>query len=135
MKIKVYFIELLIVVIGTCFALAAQVTSNVLRRTLLIQASETGTAFTIEVDRRQYVVTAKHIVGKLPNDAQSTIQVRKKAGWSPLKVWIFKCDDPVDIAVLVAASQLTVDYPLEPTSNGMMVGQDAYFVATHMVTP
>jgi len=43
----------------------AQVTSNVLLRTLLIAIPgtkwvPTGTAFTIDVDGRQYLVTAKH---------------------------------------------------------------------------
>lgn len=115
---------LMIVATPSC----GQVTSNVLRRTLLIQASEGGTAFTIEVDGRQYLITAKHVVGKLPNEAESTIQVRKKNGWAPLKVTVFKCDDPVDIAVLVPPAQITVNFALEPTSNGMMAGQDAYFV-------
>ena len=105
-----------------------QITSNVLLRTFLIQASEIGTAFTIEVDGRQYLITAKHIVKKLPNEAASTIQVRKKNGWSPLVVKVFKCDDPVDIAVLVPPEQLTVNYSLEPTSKGLELGQDAYFV-------
>jgi hypothetical protein len=107
-----------------------QVPSNILLRTLLIQTqpSVAGTAFTIDVDGRQYLITAKHVVAKLPDAASSTIQVRKKNGWSPLKVTVFKCDDPVDIAVLVPPSQVTVNFPLEPTSAGMLVGQDAYFV-------
>lgn len=105
-----------------------QVTSNVLRRTLLIQASMVGTAFTIEVEGRQYLITAKHVVGKLPNEAESTIQVRKKNGWAPLKVTIFKCDDPVDIAVLASSKQITVNFALEPASKGMLAGQEAYFV-------
>ena len=105
-----------------------QVTSNVLLRTLLIRASEGGTGFTIEVDGRQYLITAKHVVGKLLNESVSTIQVRKKNDWSPLKVTVFKCDDPVDIAVLVPPAQITVNYPLEPTSKGMFAGQEAYFV-------
>ena len=60
-------------------SVTAQVTSNVLRRTLLIQASETGTAFTIDIDGRQYIITAKHIVKGLPSDTQSTIQIGRKA--------------------------------------------------------
>jgi Trypsin-like peptidase domain len=111
-----------------------QVTSNVLKRTFLIQValsqvkSEFGTAFTIDVDDRQYIVTAKHVVNTLPNEADSTIQILTKNGWSPLKVKVFKCDDPVDIAVLVPSAQLTVSYPLEPSSVGLEVGEDAYFI-------
>jgi hypothetical protein len=60
-----------------------QVTSNVLMRTFLIQValskekSEFGTAFTIDVDGRQYIITAKHVVNTLPNEADSTIQIPK----------------------------------------------------------
>jgi hypothetical protein len=41
---------------------------------------------------------------------------------------IFKCDDPIDIAVLIPPEQLTVNFPLEPTSAGLMYGQDVYFM-------
>ena len=41
---------------------------------------------------------------------------------------MYKCEDPVDIAVLIPPKQLTVDYPLEANSKGMLAGQDAYFV-------
>jgi S1-C subfamily serine protease len=106
-----------------------QVTSNVLLRTLLIQASDKlGTAFTIDVDGRQYLITAKHVVGMFQDGAVSTIQVRKKNGWTPLKVTVFKCDGAVDIAVLVPPAQVTVNFPLEPSSVGMVAGQEAYFV-------
>jgi S1-C subfamily serine protease len=105
-----------------------QVTNNVLLRTFPIQASEFGTTFTIEVDGRQYLITAKHVVEKLPNEAASTIQIREKNGWVPLSVTVFKCDDPADIAVLVPPAQLTVSYSLEPESKGLELGQDAYFV-------
>ncbi len=107
----------------------AQVTSNVLRRTFLILvSSKTGTAFTIEVDGRQYLITAKHVVESLPNEQESTIKVLRKNGLVDLKVTVFKCDDPCDIAVLVPPRQLTINYSLEPASNGMVLGQDAYFI-------
>jgi Trypsin-like peptidase domain len=105
------------------------VTANVLRRTLLIKvASGYGTAFTIEVDNRQYIVTAKHVVNSVPDQAESTIHILNKSGWSPVRVKIFKCAEPVDVAVLVPPEQITVNFSLEPTSVGLMVGQDAYFV-------
>jgi len=106
-----------------------QVPASVLTRVLLIQVGDVlGSAFTIDVDGRQYIVTAKHVVEKLPNEAASTIQVRRKNSWAPLSVTVFKCDDPVDIAVLVPPAQVTVNLPLEPTSKGLFDGQDAYFV-------
>lgn len=107
----------------------SQIPSEVLTRVLLIQVGDVyGSGFTIDVDGRQYIVTAKHVVEKLPNEAASTIQVRNKNSWAPLSVTVFKCDDPVDIAVLIPSAQVTVNLPLEPTSKGLFLGQDAYFV-------
>ncbi len=105
-----------------------QLTSNVLRRVLQIQATEGGTAFTIEVDHKQYLVTAKHIVSGLTDKTESRIKLHRKSGWTDLNVRVFKCDDPVDIAVLVPPTQLTVNYELEPTGVGLAIGQDSYFV-------
>ncbi len=80
----------------------AQLTSNVLRRVFLIKVDNNeGTAFTIEVDGRQYVVTAKHMVTSTANGAKTTVRMMRKDGWKALKVTVLKCDDPVDIAVLV----------------------------------
>ena len=61
-----------------------QLTSNVLRRVLQIQATEGGTAFTIEVDHKQYLITAKHIVSGLADKSESKIKVHKKSGWEDL---------------------------------------------------
>jgi hypothetical protein len=111
-----------------------QVTSDVLMRTFAIELalskgkSEHGTAFTIDVDGRQYIITAKHVVNTLPDEADSNIQILTTNGLSTLKVKVFKCDEPVDIAVLVPPTQLTVSYPLEPSSVGLELGQDAYFI-------
>lgn len=41
---------------------------------------------------------------------------------------IFRCDDPIDIAVLIPPEQLTITFPLEPTAKGMQYGQDMYFI-------
>jgi S1-C subfamily serine protease len=86
----------------------------------------TGSSFTIEVDGRQYLITAKHVVAGLkPED---TIQIRKGEEWSSVKVKVLRCDEPIDIAVLVPPVQLTVTFPLEPTTDKVLFGQDAYFV-------
>lgn len=116
-----------------CFG---QVTSNVLLRTLLIAVPgagaaasvPTGTAFTIDVGGREYLITAKHVVSTLNDGAEGIIAIKTKAGWSREKVTVFKCRDPVDIAVLIPPTQLTIDFPLEASSVPVEVGQDVYFV-------
>lgn len=85
-----------------------------------------GTAFTIEVDDRQYLITAKHVVAGLKGE--DAVQIRNGDQWSPFKVKVLRCDDPIDIAVLVPPVQLTVTFPLEPTMEGLQFAQDMYFV-------
>lgn len=85
----------------------------------------TGTSFTVDVDGRQYLITAKHIVATLKDE--DTVRIRRGDEWIPIKVKVFRCDDPIDIAVLVASTQLTVDFPLEPTMASIRFGQDHVF--------
>jgi hypothetical protein len=63
----------------------AQIAGNVTNRVFLIKArSMTGTAFAIEVDGRQYLITAKHVVREIENG--EVIQISKDGIWSPLNV-------------------------------------------------
>jgi hypothetical protein len=104
----------------------AQLTMNVYDRVLMIRVGTSyGTGFTLDVDGRQYLVTAKHVVAGLA--AEGTLLIYRHDAWMPLPVKILRCDDPVDIAVLVPPSQLTVNLPLEATMKGVRYGQDMYF--------
>jgi trypsin-like peptidase len=105
----------------------AQITTNVLSRVLMIQIGAIqGTSFTIEVDEKQYLITAKHLVTAL--NSEDTVQIRKDDHWLPVKVKVFRCDDPIDIAVLVPPAQITVHFPLEPTIEGIRLSQDVFFL-------
>jgi S1-C subfamily serine protease len=106
----------------------AQVTSNVLLRILLIKTDAgTGTAFTLDIDGRQYVVTAKHMVKGLTG--QQTIFLREKGEWSPLPVTIFPCAGAADIAVLIPPGVLTKSDPLEPAAaRNVFVTQEVFFI-------
>jgi S1-C subfamily serine protease len=82
-----------------------QVTANVFERVLNVRVNAgtpreaTATAFTIDVDGREYLITAKHVVAGLKEDDKIDIYQNDK--WASLPVKIFRCDDPVDIAVLI----------------------------------
>jgi hypothetical protein len=120
-------LRLLVVFFIFAAVVNAQVTGNVINRVFLVRGpSEAGTAFTIEVDGRQYVVTAKHVVKGMKDD--DTIQIQKNDQWSPITVKVLRCDDPVDIAVLVPPSQLSTSFPLEPSSAGMWFGGENFFL-------
>jgi hypothetical protein len=84
-----------------------------------------GSSFTIDIDGRQYLITAKHVVSTLKE--KDTVDVWASDKWIPVTVDVFRCDGSVDIAVLIPPEQLTVSFPLEPTIVGMRFAQDVYF--------
>lgn len=104
------------------------VTSNILNRTLFIRAADYGSAFVIDIDDVEYIVTAKHL---LPKDTQiSTIQIRRNSSWTtyPVKE-IGRALGEIDIAVLKAEGRLTNGYyPAPADMGGLSLGQDVHFV-------
>jgi S1-C subfamily serine protease len=110
----------------------AQVTSNVFERVLNVRVNAgtphegTATAFTVDVDGREYLITAKHVVQGLKD--KDKIDVFMDGDWSPLDVDIFRCEGSVDIAVLIPPHQLTVNFDLPFENKSFYVGQDAYFL-------
>jgi len=110
----------------------AQVTDHVMNRILPLSVGGrtglTGTAFTLDVDGREYLVTAKHMVGKLKNKGAIEISVGADL-WEPIDVAVYRCEGDADIAVLIPPRQLTEKISLEPIGDQPLArdGQDMYF--------
>lgn len=104
------------------------ITTNAIQRTFHIKVGDsTGTCFTIDVDNKQYLVTAKHIVSDLADT--SNIEIFHEQQWKNIEVTIVgHCDGEIDISVLTTNLQISPTHPLEPTSAGMTYGQDVYFL-------
>ena len=102
-------------------------TTNVLQRTFQIKFGENiGTCFTIDVDGRQYIVTARHVLEGIQQ--KDSIDIYHKGIWKTLKTeiaWLSQSEQ--DIAILSPEFQISQTHTLEPTSAGMMLGQDVYF--------
>ncbi|MBM4145834.1 MAG: trypsin-like peptidase domain-containing protein [Nitrospira sp.] len=130
MKIfKVLFCFLVLSLFYSVVNSTAQVTSNVYTRVLKIQVGKnTGTAFTLDVDGRQYLVTAKHVIADLKQE--DSINIYRDNQWSLTPVKVLRCEEPIDIAVLIPQKQLTSTLPLEATSESqqIIIGQEVYFV-------
>ncbi len=102
------------------------VTSNVINRVLNIKiGNRRGTGFTIEVDGRQYLITAKHVTGE------------EKVGWIEIEQekWVGLDVKTVgiggigrDVAVLAADRKLTTAHEIDIGSNGITIGQDIRFL-------
>ena len=104
------------------------VTANVIHRTFhILRATSRGTAFTLDRGGRQYLVTARHVVEGIVSG--ESISILHGERWDTVYievVGIGKGD--VDVAVLSCPQQLSPMHPLEPTSAGLVYGQQAYFL-------
>lgn len=127
-KVYYIFISLCILVISGLSFSQDVATNEIYYRVFKIKYhSMTGSSFTIDVDGRQYLITAKHIL----RSAKSfdTIQVFHDHQWKDMPVQIFVSNnDSIDIAVIVLPVQISPSKPVVgATANGMAGGQDAYF--------
>ncbi|HBG62155.1 MAG: hypothetical protein A2Y03_00515 [Omnitrophica WOR_2 bacterium GWF2_38_59] len=99
-------------------------TSNVLQRVLMVKFNNSqGTAFTIEVDDRQYLVTAKHLVKKIKNKDKLMIFYDKK--WMEIEVKVIEIQEPnYDVAVLAVDLQLSHVYEVVYGLQGIALSQE-----------
>ncbi len=119
-----------IVLLLTPSMVFAQVTTNVFLRVFRIQSGDhAGTAFTVEVDGQQYVITARHNLTK-PDEANVDIELFLTDGvWHSFKARaIYPENKSVDIVALDVGQKVTIEWPFEPTPDDIVLGQQVYFV-------
>ncbi|HUF11277.1 MAG TPA: serine protease [Rhodothermales bacterium] len=104
------------------------VTNNVLTRVFQIRyAGQLGTAFTLDVDNRQYLITARHVVENI--GAEGEIELRREEGWHKIKVRSIEVKPAkVDIAVLAPSVVVSPSLPLAAGMDGLYVSQQVAFV-------
>ena len=107
------------------------ITANVIHRVFYIKwGTDAGTAFTIDVGGRQYLVTARHVVQGL--QAKAEIDLFSNGDWETLPVHLIgHGSKDTDISVLAPSRRLTpADLPMEPMTKGkgLIYGQDVHFL-------
>ena len=104
------------------------VPKNVLQRTFRIMyGNGTGTAFTIDVDGKQYLVTAHHVIENIKDT--DSISIYHEQQWKQIPTRLVGIGSPdFDIAVLALPYQISPTYPLTPTTAKIFLGQDIYFL-------
>lgn len=102
------------------------ITANIYNRVFFIRAAEYGTAFVIDVENRQYLITAKHLV----SETQTSALIFLHRKWSEFPVTLIGMGaGEVDIAVYRLEILLCPPgFPLEASLDGIVIGQDAYFL-------
>ncbi len=134
----------LLVCVLCCFDVAAQSaqpTNNILFRTLMIKyKNEAGTMFSINVDDREYWLTAKHILtgrksgpaGEF-SDKTVSLDVLDPIGdaikWNSVQFAVIDPGKDIDIVVLVPNIKLQdVGIPSLKVSSSMGIGQECSFL-------
>ncbi|WP_082877416.1 S1 family peptidase [Comamonas thiooxydans] len=103
-------------------------TFNVYDRVFFVRGVDYGTAFTIDVDQRQYLVSAKHVVGNKAEDV-AALKIFMNKTWKDIPVdFVGSGNGEVDITVVAPKERLSPPHPLEPTTAGIVLSQDVFFV-------
>ena len=107
------------------------ITANVFRRTFFIRfKNSTGTAFTIDVEKKQYLVTARHVCIGVGDDDKIGIFHDGQFEEMTVKVVGLGSTDEIDtdVAVFALENQISPSFPMVATSEGLVWGQDVYFL-------
>lgn len=102
--------------------------TNVYQRVLHIgYGSSIATCFTVDVDNKQYLVTAAHVVKGIAK--KDNIQISSQGNWNKVPCELVgMAQEPVDIAVLALPEQITPSHSLPATSGNLILAQDMYFL-------
>ena len=88
---------------------------------------DVGTAFAIEVDERQYIVTAKHLT--VPGHQPTSLEIDYKGRFRDIPCrFVGYGEGDSDVVVLAASQQLAPGYPTSPSRAGLGLSQDVYFL-------
>jgi hypothetical protein len=122
-------------------AQSAQPTSNILFKTLMIKSkTEAGTMFSIDVDDREYWLTAKHILtGRRSGPAgefsekTASLDVLDPIGraikWNSIQFAVIDPGKDIDIVVLIPNTTLQeIGIPSLKVSSSMGIGQECSFL-------
>lgn len=105
------------------------ITANFIHRIFRIKCGDSvGTGFVVDVDGKQYLVTAKHVIQAF--DTTVGLEVFSNDVWVPVPAnLVAHGEGGVDISVLAPSSAMTPpNLPVIVGSDGVVYGQDVYFL-------
>jgi hypothetical protein len=122
-------------------AQSAQATNNILFRTVMVKTSKDfGTMFSIEVDSREYWLTAKHVLTGAKHPPFGSITEKKvslsvldpfasEIKWSPFEFSVIDPGNDIDIVVLVPKQSIQY-FPIAtlPIKGDAPVGGECEFL-------
>lgn len=102
------------------------ITANVFSRIFHIKYGKgAGTCFTVDVDGKQYFVTAKHVIEDLKDNDE--IELFHNSKWTKIKVKLTGHSGVSDVSVF-SIDLYIHGLPLQADMGGISYGQDLYFL-------
>lgn len=102
------------------------ITANVLSRTFHIKYGQSiGTCFTVDIENRQYFVTAKHVVKNLKDG--DTISIFRNGNWQNAEAILTGHSAVADVTVFTL-NVIIHGHNLPAKTVGLIYGQDLYFL-------
>jgi S1-C subfamily serine protease len=105
------------------------VPANILQRTFRVKIGDTsGTAFAIERNGRQYLISAAHVFA--PIESGGVLEIKNQDKWVKYKShWIGKANEPIDIAVISLEQQIAPLLPITAIgTKDVFVSRDLFFL-------
>ena len=104
------------------------VTTNILQRTFHIQHDvNTGTCFTVDVEGRRYLITARHVVEFIGDP--SSVEISYKRNWISVPVRLVgHGTGDIDVSVLAPQQLFGPAHALSLTTAGLVLAEDVYFL-------
>ncbi|WP_043620279.1 serine protease [Ensifer sp. ZNC0028] len=99
-------------------------TKEIIERVLMIRSGQVGAAFLVDVGRRQYLVTAAHVVGA---DYSGLIEVKMDEQWVKYPAVLLAIDRKHDTAILTLPDAHKRG-PVELGDAGIIFGQFVFFL-------
>jgi Trypsin-like peptidase domain len=102
------------------------INTNILTRVVRIKCgNNTGSAFTIEKDNKQFLVTAKHVVSQF----SGSIEIFHEQVWKTARpTWLKTTNEDADVAVMHFTFDISPRYNLPTTCAEIILSQNVYFL-------
>src|SRR5450432_1317469 len=102
--------------------------TNILYRTFFVKAAQYGTAFTLDVDGKEFLITAAHLLER--QSGPQLLKILRNGIWHDMNCSIVAVGKgTLDVAVLRAPIRLTdPGFTVEAQFGSCFVGQDMFFV-------
>lgn len=104
------------------------VRTNIIQRTFHIRYNgQSGTCFTLDLDQRRYLITARHIVENI-ND-RDIVEISHGGSWIPIDVALVgHGNGNVDTTVLAPQVRFGANHALNATTAGLLYAEEVYFL-------